>query len=132
MSTSRARDIEALRIQVAQLTERLAVLEQQSRRPTDGDLIAAIAAATKGHIFSARELHRHARRVDEELRSIFDSIDADSPIRVGKLLRRLSGVVCDGYRLTRVMRDARGVVWECRVSEADLHGVYSRRTDKGA
>ena len=53
MSSSRARDIEALRATVAQLAARLAVLEHQVRRPTDPELLAAIADATKGRAFSA-------------------------------------------------------------------------------
>lgn len=133
MSTVAARELATLRAQVAQLTARVAALEQQvPRRPSDTELITAIAKATEGRAFSARELHRHARLVDSDLLTLLQSVEARTPIKIGLLLRCLSQITTRHFRLVRVARDAAGIVWEVRVSVggADLHEGHSVRQDR--
>jgi hypothetical protein len=122
-SFDRGDDIAALQLQVVQLAERVAVLEQRSARPTDADLITAITGATQGRAFSALELHRHARLIDHDLWAQLHNAGASTPRTLGKLLQRLSKVTTGIYQLRRMTRDAAGVVWEIRVcvSESDLH-----------
>ena len=122
MSTVAARTLAALQAEVRRLTARAAALEQQlPRRPSDAELLAAIAKATEGRAFSAHELYRHARLVDRDLWALLETVDADTPRKIGKLLRRLSQISVGPYRLERMTRDSMGIVWEVRVYVSPEH-----------
>lgn len=119
MSSHHARDIELLRVTVAQLAARVAALEQRVQRPSDADLLSAIVDATAGRAFSARELDRHARLVAPDLQLLLRDAGAPNPRRLGKLLQRLSKQIHGNYRLVRATRDAMGTVWEVRVHASE-------------
>ena len=66
-------EYDALRATLLAVRARAAALEQQPRRPTDADLIAAIADATVGRVFNAQELFAH-RLVDEHLQTLLEHV----------------------------------------------------------
>jgi hypothetical protein len=83
----------------------------------DARLVAAIAATVGDAAFTSRELVRHA---DAGLGSALEGADLVSPREVGWCLRRLRGIVVDGFRLERVGTDRDGIVWRVlRVSQEE-------------
>ena len=112
MSSVAARELAALRAEVALLRARIEVLEIARGPRDDAERAALTVIATCGQRrFTARELWRHARH-DERLAEAFLAADCTSVRELGLLLRRLAASPPQhGYRLVRYARIAAGVEW---------------------
>ena len=96
-------EVEALRTRIEVLEARIAT------RPPVTDaaaLVAAIVAATRGRVFTARDLLDHAS-VDDALRVTLGGLTAK---RLGKRLRALANRNCGGWILGSVGRDEGGTL----------------------
>ena len=117
-----------IRAELRALSARVSRHEARPRRPApedDGALMAAIALSVGACVFSAVDLL--AVR-DGELPALLDSMDAR---RLGSWLRRIyrqhGGT---RYRLEKIGRDGRGILWAVDVGHhihGDIHARLHRR-----
>ena len=78
----------------------------------------AFVASTRGLVFSAAELWRHAN-VDPALASALEAACLDNPRQLGKFLKRVEGHTVDGWRIERAGTNREGIRWRLRVCEFD-------------
>jgi hypothetical protein len=122
MNDLQARQVIALLTRIAEEIERLRKAAERHTAPARPDarhvaLFLAINAATKARPFSSNELIDHAG-FDPALRgALLDALDALSPRKLGRLLRRFEGEDVGGLCIERTAIDSRdGIVWACHES----------------
>ena len=132
MSSPASARLAALQVEVAALRARVEALEKTGsnatrlRRPApanDAALLSAIAVSIGASIFGAVDLL--AVR-DGELPALLDGLDAR---RVGSRLRRIHRQHgATRYRLEKIGRDGRGILWAvvCHDLHADIHRPLRR------
>lgn len=101
-------DVAPLQARIAELEGELDLL-RRGAGPADVQMVAAIAAATRGHEFTAREVGLTAAQREDLAQAISDALgDAWSVQKVGHRLTKLRGQVVE--RLSRSDHD--GWLWQ--------------------
>jgi hypothetical protein len=106
----------ALVERIAALERDLADLRQQQRDEDDARVLRAMTIATRGHVFSVRDLVALAR-LDPALREALHGL---RPKQLGKFLARVVDRNIQGLRVQRVKLDNGSWVWDLHFHEG--HG----------
>ena len=103
-------DSEDLPARIVRLTTALREAQRQRRAEQDHELVIAMARSVGALSFNTSHLWQHAA-ADGTLRQAFRVAGISSVPRLGKRLARLAGCPVAGFVVTRIGRDAGGVVW---------------------
>lgn len=114
MTCSCASALAALAVEVAALRREVAALRGGQTTDGDDELLSAIAATTRGHVFNVAELVRHADA--EPTGRLASAIVGRSARSVGKALAANVGDSGNGVRVERCGRERDGTVWICVVA----------------